>query len=75
MQGGPLTGLPRCAHPWSPPRPARTRPAGFQLPDSYQAPALGKVRRPGSDVIEDMPTGPADEDGPPEYYDDTEVEA
>lgn len=29
--------------------------AGFRLPGEYQAPALGRVRRPGSDVIEEVP--------------------
>lgn len=28
---------------------------GFRLPGEYQAPALGRVRRPGSDVIEEVP--------------------
>ncbi|PRW61286.1 hypothetical protein C2E21_0224 [Chlorella sorokiniana] len=28
---------------------------GFRLPGEYQAPALGRVRRPGSDLIEEVP--------------------
>ncbi|KAI7840972.1 hypothetical protein COHA_005201 [Chlorella ohadii] len=28
---------------------------GFRFPGEYQAPALGRVRRPGSDVIEEVP--------------------
>lgn len=49
--------------------------AGFELPGEYQAPALGKVRRPGSDVVEDIPTRPEDEEDVPAYYDEVDVEA
>lgn len=43
--------------------------AGFTLPDTYQAPELGRVRRPGSGVVEDIPTGEPEE---VPYYADEE---
>lgn len=62
-------------HPMGPHTALHPPPAGFQLPADYQTPALGKVRRPGSDVIEDIPTSPQDEEEVPTYYEEVEVEA
>ena len=48
--------------------------AGFRLPDSYHAPAAGKVRRPGSAEVVDIPAGPP-EDEPYLDLEEVEVEA
>ncbi len=37
------------------PSASHPHPPGFRFPGEYQAPALGRVRRPGSDVIEEVP--------------------
>lgn len=37
--------------------------AGFSLPDEYHAPALGKMRRPGSDEVEEVDLTTHEEEG------------
>lgn len=45
--------------------------------DEYQTPALGRVRRPGSTQLEDLPGGAAaeEEEEEPGYFDEVDVEA
>ena len=66
--------LPKLSHPAGTLLPASAACAGFRLPDDYQAPALGRVRRPGSDTIEEISASQEEEADVAAYLEGLEEE-